>query len=295
MTQPTLPITVTVAEDDGDMLQPITNTGVTVNGVELRLTDMSGWDDTADVRTNPLDLPVGDGAYDDGPLMAARTIIVKGVALASTPAALLGVQRVFRRLLVRGNRVGYVAVTQGDGAAAESLKASVRLNGATTFQKTHPTRAEWSLSLYAADSRRYSTTERTGTTQAFVTSGGLAFPWTFPLTFGAGGGNAGQIIAVNDGDIPTGVRLSISGACTNPQIALVETGQRLALITSNSDGVVIDTNTRNRSVLRNGAPFAWVLTLDSEFFQLPVGTSTLLFLCDSGSPTLTAAWSDATP
>lgn len=322
MSRPKLPVSIVISEDDGETLQTISNTGIKGAGVELRLTEWSGWDDTADVRANPQDVPAGDGAYDDGPLFAARTVMLKGVALADTPGALISVGRVFRRLLAGSIRSGSVAITQegfvsavpgsfpglllipgptlipGAGSeetiVAEALRASIRLGGATTFSKTHPRRAEWSISLYAADARRYSVDEQTRETGPFVPSGGLAFDWTFPLTFGSVGTD-GRIIAVNNGDIPTGVRLRIADGCVNPQIILVETGERLALIDDIDVDVVIDTNTRNRSVLRNDAPYGWVLTSDSEFFQLPVGTSTLLFRVDSGSSTLTATWSDATP
>lgn len=291
MNGPTLPVTVTVSEDDGEALQQITNRGVKANGVELRLTSWDGWDDTAEIRGNPEPVPAGDGDYDDGPLLASRVLTMKGVALADTPADLMAIGRVFRRLLVGENRQGTVVVDQND---EESLQSSIRLNGKTVFDKTHPTRAEWSMSLYAADSRRYSTDLKTDSTQPFAPSGGLAFNWAFPLSFGAGGA-AGTITVTNDGDIPTGVLLDIVGACVNPQIHLVETGQRIALIDTIDADVVIDTNTRNRSVLRNGSPYGWVLTSDSEFFQLPKGTSTLLFSVDSGNPTLTASWRDATP
>lgn len=318
--RPALPITVTLAEDAGETLQPITNTGVQDNRVELRLTDWSGWEDGPDIRGNPEDVPAGDGAYDDGPYESARTIMLKGVALAQTPADLLITEQSFRRLLAGSNRRGTIVVAQsGPGGSddavfpgddvfpgydvfpssgaidvGESLQCAVRLGGATTFHKTHPHRAEWSFSLYAPDPRRYSSTEQSATTTSYVASAGLGFPWAFPLSFG-GLGSQGRLSVTNNGDIPTGARLRINGACVNPSIVLVETGERLALIDSISDEVLIDTNTTSRSVLRNGSPYEYVLTSDSTFFQLPKGTSTLLFLAASGSPVLTATWRDAKP
>lgn len=319
--RPALPVTVTLAEDGGETLQPMTNTGLVQNRVELRLTDWSGWEDGPDIRGNPEDVPGGDGAYDDGPYESARTIVLKGVALAQTPADLLSTEQAFRRLLAGSVRRGTVIVAQsapgsfegdalfpggdtfpgadvypssGATEVTESLQSAVRLGGATTFHKTHPHRAEWSFSLYAKDPRRYSSNQHSLVTTRYLPSGGLVFPWAFPLSFGALGTD-GRISVTNDGDIPTGVRLQISGGCVNPSVALVETGERLALIDSISSDVIIDTNSTVRSVLRNGAPYEYVMTSDSTFFELPKGTSTLLFLADSGSPVLTATWRDAKP
>lgn len=324
MSRPSLPVSVIVAEDGGEQLQEISNAGVKVGGVELRILDWSGWSDTADVRGNPEDLPVGDGAYDDGPYFSGRTIILKGVCYADTPAALLRMERTFNRLLAGSIRSGTVSVTQvGLGVDApgllpddvifpsetlfplddaseptivDSRQSSIRLGGATVFNKTHPNRAEWSMSLYAKDPRRYSTELKTaGPVGRYVPSGGLVYPRVYPRTYGASG-TAGQFTVTNDGDVPTGIELSIAGGdCVNPSIHLVETGQRIALHTNVDANVLINTNTTAQSVLRDGAPFGWVLTSDSEFFQIPPGTWTVLFLADSGSPLLTATWRDATP
>jgi hypothetical protein len=291
----TLPITIMVAEDGGDTLQPITNMRAKTDGLELRLTDWSGWDDGPDVRANPVDVPGGDGAYDDDPLFAGRTVIVKGVALADTVTAMQAARAAFRKILAReGYRRGAVTVQVGDDPAE---KCSVRLGGATQFKLTQWNRAEWSLSLYAAIPNRLAAEEQTGSTQPYVPSAGLAFPWTFPLSFG-GLGTAGQIVAVNGGDIAAGVKLDIADACLNPQIVLVETGQRIAFQTElgTGSGLTIDTDTAKRSVLRDGtAPWGFTMTSDSDLFLLRPGTNTLLFLVDSGTPTLTASWSDARP
>lgn len=322
MARPVLPISVVVAEDAGEQLQEITNAGVKVDGVELRLTDWSGWSDTPDVVANPEQVPNGDGAYDDGPLFAGRTIMLKGVAYADTAAALLRTERVFNRILAGGIRQGSVSVTQvgagtdfdallpdealfpaddllpSDAAGTDSVlderQCSVRLAGSTTFAKSHPVRAEWSMSLFAKDPRRYSQVLKSGVTARYTPSGGMTYPRTYPRTYGTVGGN-GTITCVNDGDVPTGVQLSIVGPSLNPQVVLLETGERIALQANVDANVEIDTNTTIRSVLRDGAPYGYVLTSDSVFFQLPRGTSTLLFLADSGAPILTASWRDATP
>lgn len=289
---PELPILVQVA-DEYELMPMFTNYGLVDNGVEMRLTGWSGWADTPDVRSSPVDVPGGDGVYDDAPLFGARTIVLKGVARAKRPQDLLMVERMFNRQLTRGTRYGEVTVTQGAGDWAETRRCQVRLNGSSTFDKTLPIRAEWSMSLFAADPLKYAVQPGTGFTTRYQPSAGRSYPRTFPVSYG-GTGTTGTIDVNNAGDRPVGVLLEIAGACDNPQVVLVETGQRIALATSLVDGVVIDTNTRRRSILRNGAPFGYVLTSDSDLFLLPEGDSTLLFLADSGNPTLTATWFDAT-
>ncbi len=323
MARPSLPISVIVAEDGGETLQEITNAQVKVDGVELRLKEWSGWSDTPSVLGNPEQVPNGDGTYDDGPLFDGRTLILKGVAYADTSAALLRIERTFNRLLAGSIRSGVVKVTQvgigdtdtaallpsdvlfpseslypseggGESSLVDARQCSVRLGGPTTFDKTHPRRAEWSMSLYAKDPRRYSQTLQTGETSRYMSSGGMTYPRTYPRSYGAVGNN-GTIECTNNGDIPTGVQLSILGAGLNPTVVLLETGERISLQAAVDGNVQIDTNTTTRSVLRDGAPYGYVLTSDSVFFQLPKGVSTLLFLADSGAPILTASWRDTTP
>lgn len=288
-----LPVMMTVADADGTVLQA-NNFGLKAGGVEIRLTTLQGWWETADVRANPVDVPGGDGAYDDDPLFSGRTITASGVVLADNATALMSMEPVFRQLLAKEARRGTVTIGVSDNQAE---RCSVRLGGKTVFSPTHPWRAEWSISLFAARPERLAANAKTASTQPYAPSAGLSFPWTFPLDFG-GIGTTGRISAANGGSIKSGVKLDISGACLNPQIVLIETGERIAFQTELSVGgaLSIDTNTANRSVLRDGtAPWGFTMTSDSSLFLLRPGTNTLLFLTDSGTPTLTATWSDANP
>lgn len=285
-----LPVTVDVAEDAGFSLQTITNTGLKADGVEVRLVSWEGWTDGADVRANPIDIPGGDGAYDDDPLFAARTIILKGVAVADSPAALLSIQKQFVRLLAGVSRRGTVTVSMGDDPA---LTSRVRLGGKSMFTLISPTYAEWSLSLYAALPARISAAVSSAQTGPYAAPAGMAFSWVFPWSFGATG-QSGQVVCVNNGILPAGVRLLIVGACVNPRVVVQETGERLAFVTTVPQSLDIDTGAR--SVTRDGVA-AWgrTKTSDSNYFLLrPESVSTLLFLVDSGTPTLYASWADTT-
>jgi|SRR5579859_3770103 len=96
------------------------------------------------------------------------------------------------------------------------------------------------VELVATDPRKYSSTTTTLTTGLAAVSGGMTFPATFPLSFGAVGGG-GTVTATNAGNFQTPLALTITGPVVNPIVDNQATGQSLSfLITlASTDTLVI--------------------------------------------------------
>ncbi len=124
-----------------------------------------------------------------------------------------------------------------------------------------------------------------------VAGGGMTFPLTFPLTFGAGSDSDGT--AVNAGTIDTKWTATIVGPVTSPTLTLAATGQVIELDGDIPAGSTLIVDSDSQSVLLDGSPRQSWLSLQSRWFQLPPGTSTIRFRASSGSGSCTFAWSSA--
>lgn len=82
------------------------------------------------------------------------------------------------------------------------------------------------VELVATDPRKYSQATTTLTTGLATVSGGMTFPATFPLSFGAAGGG-GTVTATNAGNFQTPLAFTITGPVVNPIIDNQTTGQSL--------------------------------------------------------------------
>lgn len=288
------PIAVTVAETDGESLT-MTNSGAKVDGVDIRIQEWEGWTETADVRADPIDIPGYDGTYDDDPLFSSRTVILRGALRADSPTELKAIRDKMTRLLAGQIRRGTVQVGENGDTAQQCL---IRLGGKTVVNLDTPTRAKFSMSLFAPSAKRTSVDVNTVTLSPYSPPAGMTFPWTFPWNFGAPGSD-GRAAITNNGFADADIQMTVLGACVNPRMALVETNQDLAFLTSLGAGQSLSIDTAalpgSRVLLNGTSPWDWTRTTDSVFFKIPPGTWTLFFAVDSGTPTLTATWADTTP
>ncbi len=121
--------------------------------------------------------------------------------------------------------------------------------------------------------------------------GGLTFPMTFPLTFGAGSDSDGS--AVNAGNTSTPWTATIVGPVTTPRITLGETGEYVELDGVVPSGSTLIVNSDDQSVLLDGSPRPSWQTLLSRWWTLPRDTSTIRYRAASGSGSCTFAWRSA--
>lgn len=150
------------------------------------------------------------------------------------------------------------------------------------------------LEFEASDPRIYDATLQTPSTGLATVSGGMTFPASFPLGFGAPA-SGGYIFATNAGTFPTRPLAIIAGPVVNPQIQNVTTGDtvKLNITLASTDMLAVDFNAR--TILLNGTASRYsALTSDSAWFELVPGTTTIRFLASAfAAGTLTLQYRSA--
>ena len=155
--------------------------------------------------------------------------------------------------------------------------------------------AELMVELTCPDPLVYDATAQSASTGLPNPTAGAAFPWSFPLSWGASSG--GALNLSNIGNYNTPIVFTIAGPCTNPQIVNAATGQTLsfAITLANTDSLVVDTGAH--TVTLNGTANRYnTLNIGSQWFTCPPGSLTVNFLSGDATlvaGTLTAAWSNA--
>lgn len=122
--------------------------------------------------------------------------------------------------------------------------------------------------------------------QDFV--GNFFFPVSFPASFSIRGD---QENFVNDGHVPTPVKVTFRGEAINPMITKVSTGEfiRIKRTIPAEHSLVITTDFNSRTVrivdpYGNEMNAMGYIDLDSTFFSLDVGENNLSFITDGGNP-----------
>lgn len=150
-----------------------------------------------------------------------------------------------------------------------------------------------SVLLSATDPRIYDETQSIDTVSLPTAGGGLNFPITFPITFGAVS-TGGTITANNAGTFDTPVVFRIDGPCTNPVIDNVTADKELALTLVVASGDYVEIDTAAKTVLLNGTASRYSALTTSEWFDLAPGDNQLDFRAVTATAaTLKATWRSA--
>lgn len=149
------------------------------------------------------------------------------------------------------------------------------------------------VELFATDPRIYDDAEQTIATTLPSAGGGLTFPATFPLLFGAVA-VGGSIFANNVGNFPAPWTARIDGPCSNPSIENVATGEKLGFTIDLLTGESLFVDTDARTVLLGGTANRFNALTTPEWFDLDPGTTELRFRAVTGTTAqLTATWRSA--
>lgn len=171
-----------------------------------------------------------------------------------------------------------------------TLFSRMELDSPTMIEPLTLTDAGFSMQFAAPDPRRYGLGSTIGgSTGLPVSSGGLDWVTggglSWPLNWGSIT-TTGQIVFTNTGSAPTDPLFTISvpsGTLVNPVITYQPTGQRLkyngTLVAG--DSLVIDTSAFSRSVTLNGGTDVRTRLSIAEWFQIPVGVSSVIFSADN--------------
>jgi hypothetical protein len=183
---------------------------VDADGTAWYLQTLEGWD-SPEVRAEFTEREADHGAWASPVYLGSRPVTLAGTIVAPSRDLLESAMERLRAAAALTDTVLTVWETV-------SKQATVRRSGKLLTQYVTDTKATFSVMVTAADPRRYSTTQQSGTTGLPATTGGLAFPSAFPLTFSATV-VSGQINAVNSGSADSRPVLTITGPVVAPVIA----------------------------------------------------------------------------
>src|SRR5699024_4529074 len=120
--------------------------------------------------------------------------------------------------------------------------------------------------------------------QSYV--GNFKLPTTFPIQLGISGD---RTLLINEGDVPTPVRIDVSGQTTNPQIINRTTGEYIRINRTIADDEILHINTASGQqrveVYRDNTIEQGFGYLDhnSELFMLEVGENEIEHIADAGN------------
>lgn len=261
------------------------------NGCRWVLGALDGWWAGLGIRSAPIDNPMLDGAFDGPSPFSARTVGVTGTVLAPDSSSLTRALDLLAGLLAGPRRSDDLVVTDSAG----SRTSVVRLGGPTMLVRTGPVAATFSLSLFAADPRRYGTTWSTLTLKRFLAGGGRAYPFHPPRVYGGASGFSGTGLVNNSGNADTWPLITFTGPITNPSLIL-DDGRVIAVtITLDStQSLVIDTAKRTAYLGTSSRRSS--INATTRWFEIGANSyRTVQFQADAGTGTATvqyrAAWS----
>lgn len=149
------------------------------------------------------------------------------------------------------------------------------------------------IELFATDPRIYDVFQQSVSVGLPTAGGGLTFPATFNLVFGAVS-TGGSIFALNAGNFDAPWTARIDGPCSSPSIENVATGEKLAfnITLALGESLYIDTNAR--TVLLGNTANRYNTLTSAQWFDLAPGTTELRFRAVTGTTAqLTATWRSA--
>lgn len=154
------------------------------------------------------------------------------------------------------------------------------------------------VNFHATDPYIYSTPTQSVSLGLSTPVGGFTFPFSFPLSFGGGGGNTASV--TNNGNVECYPILTVTGPCIYPTITNETSGQELSFDIQLNDGdqLVIDTDVPHSALYYasgSTTPVSRMYTIstNSQWWYLPPGVgpnavnggvSTISFTSQDTSP-----------
>lgn len=282
----------------------ITWRGLTLGGDSPYIVQsVAGWDDLADLNDLSQARVRGHGDHVGDLYSQARIVTVTGkIADVDQRDALAEALR--RRSTVRSALDDLTIETLGQRLTAQARVLRRSLAVGETYAVGE---VPFSLQFRCPDPLRYGPA-KTASTGLPTAGGGMAYPLTYPLTYGSPGAS-GQIVLTNTGDADAGIVFDVvAGATTGLPFGweVSAAGQRITYPTAVPPGQDIAVDTAAGTVLAEGtADRAGELT-NSDWLLVPAadpdtglpGTLTVQFTSLGGTydpgTLLTATWKDTT-
>lgn len=258
-------------------------------GASWVLQQLEGWFGGLSVRSAPIDRPAADGVYDGPAQFGGRSITLGGTVQAADRRGLQDAMDRASALLSGNQRVGVLQVDET--VRGVSRQAAVRLDGPILVGRVGHTAAEFSIPLFAPDPSKYGMELHSLTTTRYVGGVGRSYNLTHDRVYGAIG-VSGALLVENRGNRDTWPIFRFVGPLTYPRVQLVG-GAVLDVHVFLLAGQQLVIDTGAHTVQVGGASRRSLLSLDSKWFALPPGESSILFQADGGTGSVTVEWRDA--
>lgn len=268
------------------------NTGLAdETGCDYWCAKESGWKGGAAPRTDRPPKTSRMGSFRHPPTVAGLVCSLDGRLYGATAVQRASAERKLAKI---GKDTQSLFEVRCMDAVGE-LFSMMELDAQTIVEPFNMTAADFSLQFASPDPRRYGVGQTIGgNTGLPVSSGGLDWATGGGLDWVTGGGldwgsvtSIGQITFNNTGTAETDAVFTItvpSGTLVNPVVTF-KTGQRLryngTLLAS--DSLRIDTSEFTRSAILNGGTDVRTRLDIAEWFQLPVGSSWVIFSADNAN------------
>jgi hypothetical protein len=242
-------------------------------GTKYHISGVSGLDDLPPLRTFDVSRPGDQGEFRGQDLLAARLISLDITMLGDNSADYYTLAEALRAAFaLQTAELPLLFFSNSRLIYCRCRRRSVPYD-AGNAQRTGTATVE----LLASDPRIYDATLANLSTGMAQSGGGMTFPATFNLSFGATG--AGGLVQVtNTGTFAVRPVLTVTGPVDTPILENLSAGKRLRfnLTLGATDTLIVDLDAR--TVLLNGtASRRSALSADSQWWELPPGTTTLRF------------------
>lgn len=225
-------------------------------------TGIQGWDDGAGADREASKRPTSHGDFPSPATLTSKLITITGFAMADTVPQLHLMRDAFMALFSDGE---YVPV--GLSTASSTRYMDLSLGGTPSWIQKTDTLAAWKLDLYAPDPFMYSAILSGQLYSAKAQPGGLRFPMSYPVNFGAGT-EYRNVTLTNFGNVPAWPVYTVRGEYQSGFTLRSPLGREITYrgIVSHSAPVTIDT--AKGSALVDGVDRSYELG-KREWFAIP--------------------------
>ncbi|WP_236256345.1 phage distal tail protein [Streptomyces hygroscopicus] len=261
-------------------------------GTPYRWRQLTGWEDLPGLDSGTVQRADAHGAFPGRLLAQARTITLDGLVVRAPRHTIGAVVAALNAGTVpvedelpfvawldeRGPLLAYARATRRAVPAGPGYRLGTITGGAVEWQATDP--------------RRYELAERFVSATLPVSEPGLAWPLTWPLSFGSPG-STGALSATNAGDAETHPLVEFRGPVTGPALTNLATGDVIEYDIPLAAGDVLTIDTLAGTVVLNGTASrihtATSRSVPEQTFTLAPGTTSLIFRAAPGSSDPTAS------
>lgn len=211
------------------------------DGVKWKLTSLDGWFDgwESGVGTGVQQRSYADGSWTTAQYAGPRLIHADGSLTADSWD---GVTRAWDRLLEQlpFRTPAPITVSTGEGTVPDQITA-IRQEGKPILKDRFGNRAGFSLSLLAPDPRKYAAALQSVGLVLPVSTGGLTWPVTYPVTYTGVVSNS-SVTVINEGTWDSPPVLTVTGPCPPCRITNLTTSQSLRVVEAVAAGqsLIID-------------------------------------------------------